>query len=264
MWVTSLPSWSQPQRNSIIKRSLFYQVHTHLEHNIDKCTPEKYCSLKYVRVLKMLKGKEKAHNFMMIILWPRAPHVPELYLIAKTTWTYFCPACGTSLSSWPLPSLSVSMTACLPSSALTWTVRTPPLPIPPWPSQSPASILIFPILLLPEGAPVLALRAYKFVFPPRRHCPTFLKVWSHCKENTGQWTRVLSSETHKYKRVEILLPWRQKCTRSGHRNLGEEWKFRKETWQGFKKSRSLCTLGWKDRKGKKKEKKKKSRRKQSV
>lgn len=105
MWVISVPSLSQLQRNSTIKNPLFYQEYTYLEHNTDKCTPEKYCSLKYVRVLNMLKGKQKAHNFMLIILWPRAPHMPEQYVMTKTTWTYFCPECGTSLSSWPLPFL---------------------------------------------------------------------------------------------------------------------------------------------------------------
>lgn len=154
----------------------------------------------------MLKGKQKEHNIMLIILWPRAPDMPEQNLMAKLHNSIFALIVAPP-SPHGLCPLS-GCTACLPRSALTWTVRTPPLPIPPWPSQSPASILIFPILFLPEDAPVLALRAYKFVFPPRGHCPTFLKVWSHCKENTGQWTCVLSLETHKYKRVKILLPWR--------------------------------------------------------
>lgn len=146
----------------------------------------------------MLKGKRNA-QFYANHLVTKSHMWPEQYLMTKTRWIDF------SLNMAPpspqgLFPLSLTTDAHLPSSALTWTVRTPPLPIPPWPSQSPASILIFPILLLPEDAPVLALRAYKFVFPPRGHCPTFLKVWSHCKENTGQWTCVLSLETQKYKK----------------------------------------------------------------
>lgn len=104
MWVISVPSMAQPQTNSTIKTLLFYQVCTHLEHDTNKCTPGKHCSLKYVRILRMLKGKQQAHNFMHFVT-KSITHARTVFN-DQDYMNLFFPERGTSLSSWPLPSLS--------------------------------------------------------------------------------------------------------------------------------------------------------------